>query len=357
MKSLFIFLITFQIFASEKLAQQNLRAKIGPMVRPPHLIDNHLYLLSGGGVLLKANSKFESEKVLFQTKLPTSSPLYLYGDLFLFGEGLHNHKESHLYIYNYKKEKLEKKIKIPGHIQRSPLIHKNMIIVGAGYDGLHVYDRKTYELKWKITTHKDKKLHVDANPLVYKDKICFTSIYDSKFILCSNFEGKIVFEKETKFNPKGEIIIVKNKLLTQETEANMMELKFNVPSIVRLINLDNLKEEKKIDLRGFNFFQPLDLKNDQVMFNLSTGDMITIDINNGKIGYIGEFPEPFVSTPFVFESSVCSIGLMGKLVCKEKAKDQYVITKEKRYFESPVGEIKNIEGTVYIPSRMGYFSL
>lgn len=357
MKYLFILLFSIGAFAQENLSEQSLRSKIGPVVRAPHQIDNHLYFLSAGGVLIRANHKFESEKVLFQTALPSASPLYLYGDLFLFGEGLHNHTESHLYIYNYKKEKLVTKIKVNGHIQRSPLIHEDLILVSTGHDGLHAYDRKNYQLKWKINEFKSKKLHVDSNPVAYKKNICFTSIYDSKMILCSDLEGKIVFNIETKHNPKGELLVVKNKLLTLETEADMMKLKFDIPSIVRLINLDELKEEKKIDLRGFNFFQPLDLKNDEVMFNLSTGDMITININNGKIGYIGEFPEPFVSTPFIYESSVCSIGLMGKLICKERGKEQYVITKEKRYFESPVGEIKNIEGKVYIPSRMGYFNL
>lgn len=354
MKYLFILIITFNLFAQED-SEQSLRSKIGPTVRAPHFIDNHFYFLSAGGVLLKASHKFESEKVLFQTKLPSASPLYKYGDLFIFGEGLHNHNESHLYIYNFKKEKLVKKLEIKGHIQRSPLIHSDLLLVGAGPAGLMAFDRKSYELKWQIKSYNEKGLHVDSNPVALNDKICFTSIYETKLILCSDLEGNILKTFPAKKNPKGELLLVNNLLLTLETEADMMKLKFDIPSVVKIIDLKEMKINKEIELRGFNFFKPLDLNNGEVMYNLSTGDMITINVKNGKIGYIGEFPEPFVSSPFIYQSSVCSLGLMGKLICKERGKDQYVITKEKRYFESIVGEITNIEGKVYAASRMGYF--
>ena len=353
--TILIFILSTTLLAAEEASEQSLRSKIGPTVRSPLFIENHFYFLSAGGVLIKANYKFENEKILFQTKLPTASPIYQYGDLIIFGEGLHNHNESSLYIYNLKKEKLVKKIEVNGHVQRAPLVYKDLILVGTGPDGLHAYDRKSYEFKWKINKHESKSLHVDSNPIAYKDKICFTSVYESKLILCSNLEGKVIKSFEAKENPKGELSLVKNKLLTLETEADMMKLKFDIPSLVKIINLDNLKIEKEIKLRGFNFFRPLDLNNDEVMYNLSTGDMITINITNGKIGYIGEFPEPFVSTPFILNSSVCSLGLMGKLICKEKAQDQYVVTKEKRFFESIVGEVTNINGRIYAASRMGYF--
>ena len=113
MKYFFILLSCFIIslnlsisMASDSSTQeQSMRSKIGPTVRAPLFINNHFYFLSAGGVLIKTNEKFENEKVLFQTKLPTASPLYQSGDKIIFGEGLHNHNESHLYIYNLKKEK------------------------------------------------------------------------------------------------------------------------------------------------------------------------------------------------------------------------------------------------------------
>ena len=48
---------------------------------------------------------------------------------------------------------------------------------------------------------------------------------------------------------------------------------------------------------------------------------------------------------------------MGKLICKEKGKDQYVITKEKRFFESPVGEIGPLGDKILSVSRTGYFEV
>jgi hypothetical protein len=57
------------------------------------------------------------------------------------------------------------------------------------------------------------------------------------------------------------------------------------------------------------------------------------------------------------DKNYCAIGIMGQLLCYEKGKTQYHVARKKRYFESPIGIIKEIDGKIYVPSRMGFFHL
>jgi hypothetical protein len=73
---------------------------------------------------------------------------------------------------------------------------------------------------------------------------------------------------------------------------------------------------------------------------------------------VGEFPEPFVSNAFKMDDALCAIGVMGELLCYKQAKSSYALSTEKRYTESPIGQIKaKINGKYYIPSRIGYLIL
>lgn len=358
MKILFILLLSFQnIMANVNSEEQSLRSKIGPTVRLPLKIGDNYFFLSGGGVLLKTDLELEKAEILFKTEKPSASPVLSYNDYFIFGEGLHDHNDSKLYIYNNSKRKLETSIKINGHVQREGIVYKDILYVGAGPGGLKAIDLKKKKINWSLSEYKNEKLHIDSNPIIYKDKICFTSIYNRKSILCANLKGEVIFEEKRKKNPKGELLLVENILISMATDADMMKLKFDHPANLVIIDLDTEKVIHDIKLRGFNFFKPLQIAKDEIMLNLSTGDMITVNLTSGKIGYIGEFPEPFVSTPFKIGKSFCSLGLMGKLICKEKGKDQYVITKEKRFFESPVGEVGQLGDKILSVSRTGFFEV
>jgi len=363
------FLITFMTIALNAFAQDNngenkadneqqsLRSKIGPTVRLPILYDDKFIFLTGGGVLVETDKEFKSSEILYKTEKPTVSPITQYEDILIFGEGLHDHKKSKIYFYNIKKRSLVKSLPISGHIQRNSTVNGDTLYVGAGYGGLVAIDLKKLQIKWEITQYNKKELHVDSNPIVYKDKVCFTSIYEYKAILCANKSGKISKNYKRELNPKGELVLLSGMLVSMSTDADMMKLKFDYPSKLAIIDLNKDLIVHDIKLRGFNFFKPLIMNDSELMYNISTGDMISINIKSGKIGYIGEFPEPFVSTPFKRSNSYCSIGLMGKLICKEKGADQYVITKEKRFFESPVGEVGTVGGVLLSSSRVGYFEI
>ena len=141
------------------------------------------------------------------------------------------------------------------------------------------------------------------------------------------------------------------------TEGTMNDNEFKNPTRFYIYQLSEKKLVKEVNLRGYNFFSPIKAKGKDLFVTLSTGDLITINTDNGKIGYVSEFPEPFISTPFKIKGDLCAIGVMGKLLCFKKTKTGYTISKEKRYYESPIGQVKEIKGKLYIPSRMGYFHL
>lgn len=138
----------------------------------------------------------------------------------------------------------------------------------------------------------------------------------------------------------------------------MIDSKWDTPSRFFIVNLEEKKLHKEVELRGFNFYSPQRISKNEVFVSISTGDIISISLETGKINYISEFPEPFISNTFIHENQYCTLGVMGMLLCFKKTKGSYGITLEKRYFETPIGRIgEAIEGKLYVPSRLGFFNL
>lgn len=355
MKTIIIVLIgllSFNVLATKK---QSLRSKIGPTVHGPVSIDDKLYFLSTSGGLFKSDKEIKKADLIAETSIVTVSPLTHIKDFLFFGDGLHDNNKATVYRFNLKKGKIDKQIKIKGHMQREIAFDKGKLFVGLGEGGFASYD---YDLnkKWDITSVNKKKLHVDSNPKIYKDLVCFTSIYSYKAVICVDKEsGKLKHKYEFKESPKGELGLAGKYLYGFSSEADMMKSKFDIKAHLFVINLETNKLTKNIELRGYNFFEAPVIDKDNVLVNLSTGDILVINLESGKIEYVGEFPEPFVSKPFILGKEYCAIGIMGKLLCYKKGKNQYHITREKRLFESPVGNISIIDNKAYVPSRMGYF--
>lgn len=350
-----ILLLAVSAFAKEK--KQDLRSLIGPTVHAPTKVGKSLYFLSTTGGLYKSSDYLLTAKLIGQTDMRSVSPITQDGDFFYFGEGLHDNKKTSFYKFNIKKEKIVKKVSIAGHIQRAVAIDKDFIFAGLGHDGFAAFD-KDLNIKWSLKKYQGKELHVDANPIIYKDKICFSAIYNYKGVICLDKKtGKVISSFKLKENPKSELGLHKNLLYGMSTEADMMKTKFDIKSHIYVIDLDKMKQIHNKELRGYNFFKMPVVDGDNLLVNLSTGDIIKVNLLDMKVEFIGDFPEPFVSTPFMLKNEYCAIGIMGKVLCYEKGKTQYHISKEKRLFESPVGTIKVIEEEAYIPSRMGFFKI
>lgn len=357
MKIIIILISLISFSVSAKVGKQDIRSLIGPTAHAPIKVDNTLYFLSTTGGIFKSTDQLKTAKLIGKTDMVTVSPITKDGDFFYFGEGLHDNKKTSLYKFNYKKEKIVKKISIAGHIQRALAVESDFIYAGLGHDGVAAFD-KDLNLKWSLKKHKGKELHVDANPIIYKKNVCVSSIYNYKGILCIDKEtGKVVNDFTFKENPKSELGLHKNLLYGLTTEADLMKVKFDIKSHLYVIDLDKMKQTQNKELRGYNFFKFPVVDDNNLLVNLSTGDFIKVNLKDGKVEFIGDFPEPFVSTPFMLKNEYCTIGIMGKILCYEKGKTQYHITKDKRYFESPVGTIKVIDGQAYVPSRMGFFKI
>ena len=354
------FLSSFSTFAklpSDKILTN--RVKIGPTINSPIEFQGKIYFLANTGVLYESDYDMSEVNDIFKTDLSTFSALTESDGVLYFGEGLHEHNKTHLYAFDLKNKKLVFKFPTEGHIERPPVIHENIAYIGFGQSGIGALDLQTNKLIWQKKTIKNGKLHVDATPVIFNGMLCSVSIYDFKGVFCLNpKDGSEVFDLKMTLSPKSEVGLSGDLLFGYATEASMNDLKFNTESNFYIVNLRDKKILKEVKLRGYNFFAPLILPDNNVFVTLSTGDLITINLTSGVITYVGEFPEPFISNPFLIDGALCAIGIMGQELCYKPVKNGYALTLEKRYSESPIGQIKNkINKKYYIPSRIGYFLL
>ena len=356
-----VFLLTIAPSFPASLADKILtnRVKIGPTINSPIEFLGKIYFLANTGTLFESNYDLSEVKDIFKTDLPTFSAMTESDGVLYFGEGLHEHNKTHLYAYDLKSKKLVFKFPTQGHIERPPVIHENIAYIGFGSFGIGALDLKTNKLLWQKKAIKNGKLHVDATPVIYNDMLCSVSIYDFKGVFCLNpKDGNEIFDLKMALSPKSEVGISSDILFGYATEANMSDLKFNTESNFFIANLKDRKMVKEVKLRGYNFFAPIVIPDNKVFVTLSTGDLITISLTNGDITYVGEFPEPFISNSFLVDGALCAIGIMGQELCYKPVKGGYALTLEKRYIESPIGQIKNkINKKYYVPSRIGYFLL
>ena len=335
------------------------RIKIGPTTSSPIKYGDKIYFLAANGILYKSDLLFQKVENIFQTDIPTMSGLLLYKDVIYFGDGMHKDQKGKLYAIDLKTEKTIFKFPLGGHIERLPLIRNNILYVGLGPKGIVSIDTTTQKEIWRQNKVKKGKLHIDSSPQYYKGGICVASVYDFKGIAClDELTGKEIITYSLKISPKSEIQLAGNKLYGISTTGNLMETKWLVDSYFYVINLDLKKVTVQKKLRGFNFFIGQAINNNHVFLTLSSGDFIMISLSNGDIGYVGEYSEPFVSTPFISNKQFCSIGIMGMLRCYKRKKDKFILSLEKRYYESPIGRITApINNTFYIPSRIGFLTI
>lgn len=331
------------------------RSSIGSTFSSPVLYEKNLYFIATTGIVYKSGLDLSNPEVIFEGKKQSVCGLTLVGSILYWGEGLHADKLTILHAFDLKTKKMIKEITVDGHIERGVFNYNNIIYTGLGFGGIAAFKENTLEKIWQIKEVNGRPLHADGNIVFLENKICTTSIYDYKGIICLDPKnGKILNTFELKLNPKSEIVATDAKIVGFSTEANLSDSKWNIPSNFYVIDLKNNKISVEKELRGFNFFAPLILS-DLAFVSLSTGDFITISLKNGSIGYVGEFAEPFINNPFMFKNNLCAIGIMGKFMCYSKNKNGYGIANDSRLMETPIGKIATLNEKIYAPSRIGYF--
>lgn len=333
----------------------DLRAKIGSTFSAPVAIGDKFYFVATSGILYEVNKDFKQATKLYEGKKQTLGSLILADGKLFWGDGLHTDKKSTLHIFDLKTKKISKDLEVEGHIEREPLFHKGLVIIPLGPAGLMAVNSVDLKTKWHTKEFEGKKLHVDSNILVVGEKVCFTSVYELKGVVCVDIKsGKVTQASQLTRDPKSEITLWKDHVVGFATEGDLTKPKWDIPADFYIYDVKNDKMKMSKELRGFNFFAP-HIIGDEAFITLSTGDFILVNLNDGKIQFLGEFPEPFTNNSFIKGTDYCGIGIMGKYMCFGKTKSGYALTVDKRLMETIIGKVIFQDNKLIAPSRVGYY--
>jgi hypothetical protein len=331
------------------------RDKIGSTYSAPIKHAGKYYFVSTAGVLLESDKEFKKPLKLFEGKRQSLGSLVLHEEKLIWGDGMHSDQKSSLYIYDLKTKKLLKEISLAGHIERPPLITGKMVVIPAGPAGVFALSLTDFKELWHATVHEKRKLHVDSNIVEVESKLCATSVYELKGVVCLDPQsGKVLQFASLIRDPKSEITVWKNHVLGFATEGDLMRSKWDLPADLYVYDVKTDKMKMNKELRGFNFFAPV-INGDEAFVTLSTGDFILVNLTNGQIQFMGEFPEPFTNNSFMYQGNYCGIGIMGKYMCYSKTKGGFALAKDKRLMETVVGEIFVDQTKVVVPTRVGFY--
>ena len=348
-------LILLLIASSALAATTEVRTQIGPLMNPPVVSGKDLYLLATTGVLYQTDPLITKTKILFQTKINSICPLTLKDSVLYFGEGLHDDLKTEFYAYDLKQQKLKFSLPQEGHIERAPLITSDKIFIGLGPGGIAAIDLNTQKILWSKKKIEEGDLHIDSTPISYKNMICVASIYTYKGVVCLNeANGEKVFTISLEKNPKSEIRLSGHLLFGMSTEATMVDTNWKTPSTLYVIDLYKKKKTIDVNLRGYNFFASTLTSAQEVFLGLSTGDMILVNLHDGRITFVGEMKAPIVSTPFIRHGFYCAVSIEGRLRCYQRGKDEFKLAEEQEWQEVISGVVSSINGKFYIPTRAGY---
>lgn len=349
----FLFVLLFSLSLQAEV-KPDLRSQIGSTFSAPVAWGNNYYFVATTGVLYEANKDFSAVAKLYEGKKQSLGTLLLHQDKLIWGEGVHTDSKVTLHIFDLKTKKLFKDIPVDGHIERAPLATKGLILLPLGSGGIQALKEKDLSPLWHTKEFNGKKLHVDSNMVEVGNKVCVASIYETKGIVCFDPKnGKITQMAQLKRNPKSELVTWKGHVVGFATEGDLTTPKWDIPGDLFVYDVEKDKFKMLKELRGFNFFAPV-IEDDFGFVTLSTGDFLLINLNDGKIHFMGEFPEPFINSPFIRHGQYCGIGIMGKLMCYSKTKSDFALAVDRRLLETVVGKISVFDGNIVAPSRIGY---
>lgn len=350
-----LFLVLCLINGAAQADNIDIRAKIGSTFSSPVSVGEKFYFVATTGVLFEADKKFKVVTKLYEGKKQSLGSLTVIKNKLFWGDGLHTDAKSILHIFDLKTKKIFKEIEVTGHVERAPLHSNGLIILPLGPGGIMALNDSDFKTKWIATKYEGKELHVDSNILLIGEKLCATSVYKLKGVFCLEIKtGKVTQASQLTRNPKSEITIWKDHVVGFATEGDMATPKWDLPADFFIYDVKTDKMKMSKELRGFNFFAP-SISGDEAFVTLSTGDFILINLNNGKIQFLGEFPEPFLNSTFMKGPEYCAIGIMGKYMCYGVAKNGYALTTDKRLMETVIGKVYYDNNTLIAPTRVGYY--
>lgn len=332
----------------------NATAQMGPVYRSPVSYNNQLYMLASSGTLFKADKNLKKLKALFQTEKKTISGILLKDDILYFGDGLHEDRNSFLYGFDLKKEKLLFKSQVNGHIEKYPIAFNKSIIFSAGDGGVVSIDGVTGKTNWKITRNSTKPIHVDSTPVLIDKTLYFSSIYKNKGLYCADVRtGKITCFLPLDSDIKNDLIHVGDHIVSFDTTAKSGDKDRNKPTTMRVFNPKTKKFIKRVELRGHNFFISAG-KGQNLTMGFSSGDVIRVSVPELKISYLNVYPEPFMSSSFKYKDNDCLFSTLGRLNCYDKAGK--VVLENRDNMRAAFGDVAVINKRVYIPTRIGYLT-
>jgi hypothetical protein len=342
------------IHHSQSNATEDLRSKIGSTFSAPVEYQQHYYFVATTGVLYESDLQFKKITKLYEGKKQTLGSVLLHHDSLYWGDGLHGDQTSVLHVFNLKTKKLSKTLDIKGHIERAPFGLNEQILIPAGPGGLLSLEETSLKILWQTQKFEGKSLHIDSNLVQDGNQVCATSVYEVKGVICLNSQtGKVEQFGSLKRDPKSEITISNHQIVGFATDADLVKNKWDIPADLFAYDLSLKKFTLNKELRGFNFFAPV-IASGEAYVTLSTGDFITVSLKDGKIGFWGEFPEPFINSAFLKNDQFCGVGIMGKVLCYTKTKSGSAISFEKRLLETVIGRVSLIHDTIVMPSRTGF---
>ena len=353
-KLFFLTFLTFITLTQSYGMNAETRARIGSTFTPPLEAGDKYYFVATTGVLYETDKTINTITKLYDGKKQTLGSMILHENRLYWGDGLHTDEKSFLHVFDLKTKKMLKEISLEGHIERAPLIHGRSIFIPTGPAGLIAYSLDDFKLKWWAKDYQGKKLHIDSNLLMVGEKICATTVYDLKGVICFDAKnGKATQFSQLTRDPKSEISIWKKHVVGFATEGNLTKPKWDIPADFYLYDVENDKMKMSKELRGFNFFAPV-IQGDEAFIALSTGDFILMELPSGKIHFMGEFPEPFSNNTFMKGQEYCSLGIMGKYRCFTKTKSGFALSTDRRLFETVIGRISFEKGRLIAPYRIGF---
>ena len=232
MKYLWGLTLTLLLFSSlAQSATPEIRQKIGNIFTAPLLYKEKYYFVSTAGVLYESNKDLSEVNALYTGTRQTIGVMTLINDKLIWGDGLHTDLKATLHVFDLKTKTLLKNIELEGHINRAPIVHSGLIILPLGPSGIMALDLQTLTVKWKTDLFGTKKLHVDSNLLVVEDKVCGTSVGETKGLFCVQIKtGALTQFSQLMRDPKSDITLWKNHLVGFATEGDIARAKFDIPS-------------------------------------------------------------------------------------------------------------------------------
>lgn len=285
-----------------------------------------------------------------------SSPA-VQGNILVVGEGLHFTEDSRIFCIDIKQSEAKKKgVKVwsyrtKSHVESSPCISGDRVVIGAGEDGLYCFalkpdDKGNANVLWQLKG--EKYPDCEASPVVHEGKVYFCLGNNGQAVCCADLkEGKELWRVETPYPVFGSPTITDGKLFVGMGTGNYVQTAEEVATQVEIkITKQMLKEGKskaeiaaavtaaKKPLAPFGEVWCIDLATHKVLWKYSVkrtilgaiaaadgrlyfgsrdGHLYCISMQKGEFISKWNARSPLVTSPAVGEKHVYIVTTTGEL--------------------------------------------